>query len=130
VDALPDGLDAQIGTRARTLSGGQRQRVRLARALLAEPEILILIDPTSAVDAHTEARVAQRLKGYRAGRTTVVITTSPLLLVSTDAVAHLRHGRIAGTGHHTELLAQDPLYRSLVSRDADIDDDSLEAVSR
>lgn len=125
VDALPDRLDAQIGARARTLSGGQRQRVRLARALLAEPEILVLIDPTSAVDAHTEARVAQRLRGYRAGRTTVVITTSPLLLVSTDAVAHLRDGRIVSHGNHTELLAQDRLYRSLVSRDADIDEEAM-----
>lgn len=122
VDSLPHGLDTQIGTRARTLSGGQRQRVRLARALLAEPEILILMDPTSAVDAHTEARVAQRLKGYRAGRTTVVVTTSPLLLISTDAVAHLRAGRIVSTGAHTDLLEQDPHYRALVSRDTDIDD--------
>jgi len=128
VDALPGGLDTELGTRARTLSGGERQRVRLARALLAEPEILILIDPTSAVDAHTEARVAQRLKHHRAGRTTAVITTSPLLLVSTDAVAHLRDGRIVSAGTHTDLLDRDPLYRSLVSRDADIDDidDSLE----
>ena len=62
VDALPDGLDSPIGARARTLSGGQRQRVRLARALLAEPDVLILLDPTSAVDAHTEARIAERLR--------------------------------------------------------------------
>ena len=130
VDALPDGLDTGIGTRARTLSGGERQRIRLARALLAEPEILILIDPTSAVDAHTEARVAQRLRDYRAGRTTVVITTSPLLLVSTDSVAHLREGRIVNTGSHTELLERDSLYRALVARDADIDDPLEEAVPR
>jgi ABC-type multidrug transport system fused ATPase/permease subunit len=123
VDALPDGLDTWIGTRARTLSGGQRQRVRLARALLAEPEILILIDPTSAVDAHTEARVAQRLRHHREGRATLVVTTSPLLLVSTDEVAHLRDGRIVATGTHAELLRRDPLYRGLVSRD-----DSLEGV--
>jgi ABC-type multidrug transport system fused ATPase/permease subunit len=125
VDALPDGLDTEITTRARTLSGGQRQRVRLARSLLAEPEILILIDPTSAVDAHTEARVAQRLRDYRAGRTTVVMTTSPLLLVSTDAVAHLRDGRVVNHGNHNELLAEDRLYRGLVSRDADIDEEAL-----
>ncbi len=119
VDALPDGLAAPVGARARTLSGGQRQRVRLARALLAEPEVLILLDPTSAVDAHTEARVAQRLRAARAGRTTVVLATSPLLLGSADAVAHLRAGRIVAVGTHADLLDRDPGYRALVSRDSD-----------
>ncbi|MFU8872691.1 ABC transporter ATP-binding protein [Micromonospora sp. SL4-19] len=124
VDALPDGLAAPIGTRARTLSGGQRQRIRLARALLAEPDVLILIDPTSAVDAHTEARIGQRLRAARAGRTTIVLATSPLLLGCADTVAHLREGRIVAAGTHLELLEQDPSYRALVSRDsesADID---------
>ncbi|WBB52992.1 ABC transporter ATP-binding protein [Verrucosispora sp. WMMD573] len=119
VDAHPDGLAMPVGTRARTLSGGQRQRVRLARALLAEPDVLILIDPTSAVDAHTEARIARRLRAARAGRTTVVLTTSPLLLGRADLVAHLRHGRITAAGSHVELLAQDPSYRALVSRDGE-----------
>jgi ABC-type multidrug transport system fused ATPase/permease subunit len=118
-DALPEGLDTPIGGRARTLSGGQRQRVRLARALLAEPDVLILIDPTSAVDAHTEARIAQRLREARAGRTTVVLATSPLLLGHTDLVAHLHEGRIAATGTHAELLERHPPYRSLVARDSD-----------
>ncbi|MCW3842460.1 ABC transporter ATP-binding protein/permease [Micromonospora yasonensis] len=123
-DALPDGLATPISARARTLSGGQRQRVRLARALLAEPDVLILVDPTSAVDAHTEARVAQRLRAARAGRTTVVLATSPLLLGCADRVAHLRAGRIVAAGTHVELLEQDPSYRALVSRDsesADVD---------
>ncbi|MFF3855977.1 ABC transporter ATP-binding protein [Micromonospora sp. NPDC002575] len=115
-DALPDGLDTPIGARARTLSGGQRQRVRLARALLAEPEVLILVDPTSAVDAHTEARIAQRLREARAGRTTIVLATSPLLLGHADTVAHLSAGRIVATGAHADLLARDPGYRALVSR--------------
>ncbi|MFF5215981.1 ABC transporter ATP-binding protein [Micromonospora sp. NPDC000442] len=119
VDAHPDGLAMPVGTRARTLSGGQRQRVRLARALLAEPDVLILIDPTSAVDAHTEARIAQRLRAARAGRTTVVLTTSPLLLGRADLVAHLRHDRIIAAGSHTELLERDPSYRALVSRDSE-----------
>ncbi|TWJ23042.1 ABC-type multidrug transport system fused ATPase/permease subunit [Micromonospora endolithica] len=122
VDALPDGLATPIGARARTLSGGQRQRIRLARALLAEPEVLILVDPTSAVDAHTEARVAQRLRAARAGRTTIVLATSPLLLGCADEVAHLRDGRIVGTGTHLELLEQDPSYRALVSRRSDSGD--------
>ncbi|WP_405109809.1 ABC transporter ATP-binding protein/permease [Micromonospora sp. NBC_01405] len=119
VDALPDGLDTPLGARARTLSGGQRQRVRLARALLAEPEVLILIDPTSAVDAHTEARIAERLRAARAGRTTILLTTSPLLLGHADTVAHLRAGRIVATGTHAELLDRDRGYRALVARDGD-----------
>ncbi len=129
VDALPEGFATPIGTRARTLSGGQRQRVRLARALLAEPEVLILIEPTSAVDAHTEARIAERLRQARAGRTTVVLASSPLLLERADTVAHLRGGRIVATGSHAELLEQDPTYPALVSRDEDSPDidDSADA---
>ncbi|MFI7645254.1 ABC transporter ATP-binding protein [Micromonospora sp. NPDC049460] len=122
VDALPHGLDTPLDTRARSLSGGQRQRVRLARALLADPEVLILVEPTSAVDAHTEARIAARLREARAGRTTVVFTTSPLLLGRADRVAHLDAGRVVGAGGHADLLAADPGYRRLVARDdADAD---------
>jgi ABC-type multidrug transport system fused ATPase/permease subunit len=121
VDALPDGLDAEVGLHGWTLSGGERQRVRLARALLADADVLILVDPTSAVDAHTEARIAERLRGARAGRTTVVIATSPLLLRHTDVVAHLRAGRVVATGTHAELLVRDPGYRALVSRDGSDD---------
>ncbi|PYC76186.1 ABC transporter [Micromonospora arborensis] len=116
VDALPAGLDTPIDARARALSGGQRQRVRLARALRTEPEVLILIDPTSAVDAHTEARIAERLHAARAGRTTVVITTSPLLLGRADLVAHLSAGRITSTGTHEGMLDYEPGYRRLVAR--------------
>ncbi len=119
IEALPQGLQTQVGARARTLSGGQRQRIRLARALLAEPEVLILLDPTSAVDAHTEARIAARLRQARAGRTTVVFATSPLLLGAADTVAHLRHGRVVSTGTHLELLENDPSYRALVARDVE-----------
>ncbi|TDB76840.1 ABC transporter ATP-binding protein [Micromonospora sp. KC723] len=117
-DSLPAGLDSPVDVRARTLSGGQRQRVRLARALLAEPEVLILVDPTSAVDAHTEARVAERLRAARVGRTTVLLATSPLLLGRADTVAHLRSGRVVATGTHLELLDRDPGYRALVDRDS------------
>ncbi|WP_433271340.1 ABC transporter ATP-binding protein [Micromonospora vinacea] len=116
VDALPAGLDTPIDARARTLSGGQRQRIRLARALHSEPEVLILVDPTSAVDAHTEARIAERLREARAGRTTVVIATSPLLLGRADLVAHLSGDRITATGSHADLLDGDPAYRHLVAR--------------
>ncbi|MBM0279187.1 ABC transporter ATP-binding protein [Micromonospora sp. STR1s_6] len=119
VDALPAGLDTPIDARARTLSGGQRQRIRLARALRGEPEVLILVDPTSAVDAHTEARIAERLRAARAGRTTVLIATSPLLLGRADLVAHLSAGRITATGSHADLLDRDPGYRHLVARGSD-----------
>ncbi|MFG1891011.1 ABC transporter ATP-binding protein [Micromonospora sp. NPDC049051] len=120
VDALPRGLDTPLDTRARALSGGQRQRVRLARALLADPEVLILVEPTSAVDAHTEARIAERLRRARAGRTTVVLTTSPLLLGRADEVAYLVAGRVTATGGHADLLERDQGYRRLVARgDAD-----------
>jgi ABC-type multidrug transport system fused ATPase/permease subunit len=118
VDALPDGLDTDIDNRARRLSGGQRQRVRLTRALLAEPEILILVDPASAVDAHTEARIGQRLRDGRSGRTTVVIATSSLLLGCADSVAYVREGRVAATGTHSGLLDTTPGYRALVNREA------------
>nr|MDT0658099.1 ABC transporter ATP-binding protein [Micromonospora sp. DSM 115978] len=118
-DALPHGLATPIGTRARTLSGGQRQRVRLARAVLAEPEVLILADPTSAVDAHTEARIARRLRVARSGRSTVLITTSPLLLERADTVAYLDGGRVVATGNHGDLLTREPGYRALVARDAE-----------
>ncbi|MEH0822600.1 ABC transporter ATP-binding protein [Micromonospora sp. CPCC 205739] len=117
-EALPDGLDTPLDARARTLSGGQRQRIRLARALLAEPEVLILVDPTSAVDAHTEARIAERLHAARAGRTTLLLATSPLLLGRADTVAHLQAGRIVATGSHADLLDRDPGYRRLVDRDS------------
>ncbi|MEI5526730.1 ABC transporter ATP-binding protein [Streptomyces brasiliscabiei] len=125
VQGLPDGLDSAVDALGRNLSGGQRQRVRLARALLADPEILLAVEPTSALDAHTEARVAQRLRAARAGRTTLVTTTSPLVLDHADLVLHLVDGKVAATGTHRELLAAEPGYRALVARDAgDMDDDT------
>jgi ABC-type multidrug transport system fused ATPase/permease subunit len=127
VDALPEGLSSPVGARGRTLSGGQRQRVRLARALLAEPDVLILVDPTSAVDAHTEARIGQRVRAARAGRTTVLLCTSPLLLGVADRVAYLDRGTLVGYGTHAELLATCPGYRALVSREEADDADAATA---
>ncbi|MDP4511000.1 ABC transporter ATP-binding protein [Nonomuraea turcica] len=116
VRGLPDGLDSAIDPQGRNLSGGQRQRVRLARALLADPETLLAVEPTSAVDAHTEAAIAGRLRAARSGRTTVVTSTSPLVLDQTDTVYYLEDGVVAATGSHQDLLAEQPGYRLLVSR--------------
>lgn len=117
LEALPEGLDSVVSERGRTFSGGQRQRLVLARALTSDPEVLVLVEPTSAVDAHTEARIATRLREHRAGRTTVVTTTSPLLLDVVDEVAYLSGGRIVATGTHQRLLDEVPAYRSVVTRE-------------
>lgn len=116
---LPDGLDSAIDAQGRNLSGGQRQRVRLVRALLADPEVLLAVEPTSALDAHTEAAVADRLRAERTDRTTVVASTSPLLLDRADTVYYLVDGKTAATGSHQRLLTEEPGYRSLVARDTD-----------
>jgi ABC-type multidrug transport system fused ATPase/permease subunit len=116
VDALPERLDAIVDERARSFSGGQRQRLVLARALLSDPEVLVLVEPTSAVDAHTEARIAQRLRRARTGRTTVIVTTSPLLLDRADHVVLLEGGRVAAEGTHRKLLRTHPGYRETVTR--------------
>jgi ABC-type multidrug transport system fused ATPase/permease subunit len=110
------GLDTAVEPQGRNLSGGQRQRVRLARALLADPEVLLAVEPTSALDVHTEALVADRLRAAREGRTTVVTSTSPPLLERADVVHYLVDGRVAASGHHRDLLAGHPGYRALVSR--------------
>jgi ABC-type multidrug transport system fused ATPase/permease subunit len=128
LDALPDGLDAEVEERGRSLSGGQRQRMVLARALIAEPDVLVLDEPTSAVDAHTEARIAQSLHTARAGRTTVVMTTSPLLLEQCDEVAFMDGGTIVDVGRHRALMHGNPNYRSVVTRgESDLVDLSTES---
>jgi ABC-type multidrug transport system fused ATPase/permease subunit len=122
VQALPDGLKSPMTAQARNLSGGQRQRIRLARALLADPEILLTVEPTSALDAHTEAVVAARLGSARKGSTTVVTTTSPLVLDHMDTVHFVRDGKVTATGPHHELLDTNPGYRSVVARDTEARD--------
>ncbi|WP_412753586.1 ABC transporter transmembrane domain-containing protein [Krasilnikovia sp. M28-CT-15] len=119
VQALPAGSDSAIASHGGNLSGGQRQRLRLVRALLADPEVLLATEPTSALDAHTEATLAHRLKTARAGRTTVVTTTSPLLLDQADVVFHVVDGRVTARGPHHELMAREPSYRALVERTGD-----------
>jgi ABC-type multidrug transport system fused ATPase/permease subunit len=116
LDALPGGLDGRVTERGRSFSGGQRQRLVLTRALLADPEVLVLVEPTSAVDAHTEARIADRLVRARSGRTTVVTTSSPLVLDRADVVLFLDGGRVVAEGEHHQLLRDVPSYAAYVTR--------------
>ncbi|WP_073753965.1 ABC transporter transmembrane domain-containing protein [Streptomyces sp. CB03234] len=97
VEALPAGLDTRLDEGGRALSGGQRQRLVLARALLAAPDVLVLEDPTSSVDAHTEARVVERVAAARAGRTTIVFSDSPLWCGVADREVRLDAGHVPGS---------------------------------
>jgi len=118
-EGLQGGWQGRIDERGRGLSGGQRQRVVLARVLGLDPQILILVDPTSAVDAHTEALIAGRLVEHRRGKTTIVTTVSPLLLHHADRVAFLFNKRVTAYGTHEELLRTNEDYRRTVARALD-----------
>lgn len=120
LDLFPDGLDHELHAGGRTLSGGQRQRIGLARALAADPRLLVLVDPSTAVDAVTEAEIARGLRTLRHGsdadpnRTTVVLTSSPALCAAADRVVHL-----AGTmviGRHDDLLRSRGEYQAVMGR--------------
>ncbi|MFF5666963.1 ABC transporter transmembrane domain-containing protein [Streptomyces griseofuscus] len=125
-----DPMDARITERGRSLSGGQRQRLALARSLVTDPEVLVLDEPTSAVDSHTEARIADGLRRLRSGRTTVVFTSSPLLLDRADRVVLVHEDEVLATGTHRELFENEPRYRAVVTREteaepATADEDAL-----
>ncbi|MCT1458169.1 ABC transporter ATP-binding protein/permease [Aestuariimicrobium sp. p3-SID1156] len=125
-DAVPGGWAGVIDEKGRGLSGGQRQRLVLARALTLDPEVLVLVEPTSAVDAHTEARIAERLPGHREGRTTVLTTVSPLWLRRADRVVLMTDGQCIATGTHEELFERSD-YRRIVARGLEEDMDKEEA---
>ena len=132
LDSVPGGLEGELSEKGRSLSGGQRQRVALARALLLDPEILVLVEPTSAVDAHTEARIAARLADARRGRTTLVVTASPLVLDHVDEVQLVEDGRVVARGAHAELLDGGDVagtYRRVVGRQLQ-DDETMTGGAR
>lgn len=111
---LPGGGDAAVSERGRSLSGGQRQRVALARALAADRPVLVVHDPTTAVDAVTEARIAAGIREIRRDRTTILVTTSPALLTVADRVVLLDGGRVVDEAPHAELIRRHALYRTAV----------------
>jgi ATP-binding cassette, subfamily B, bacterial len=114
---LPWGLDTRIGEQGMALSGGQRQRVALARAILARPEVLVLDDPLSALDVHTEAKVTAALASVLTSSTALIVAHRPSTVLLADRVALLDGGVIAAVGTHHELLATQPRYRELMSAD-------------
>ncbi|MFF8247706.1 ABC transporter ATP-binding protein [Streptomyces griseus] len=112
--ALAGGTGGRIGERGSSLSGGQRQRVALARALAADRSVLVVHDPTTAVDAATEARIAAGIRRARTGRTTVLVTSSPALLAATDRVVLVDGGTITAEAPHEDLVRDHPVYRTAV----------------
>jgi ATP-binding cassette subfamily B protein len=116
VARLPHGFDTRVGERGLSLSGGQRQRLAIARALLADPRVLILDDATSAVDASTEQSIKLALDEAMAGRTTFVIAHRLSTISLADEIVVLEHGRIVAHGDHEHLLGASELYRQIVEK--------------
>ncbi len=116
IEGLPDGYDTRIGERGLTLSGGQRQRIAIARALLADPRILVLDDATSAVDASTEQEIKRALQEVMAGRTTIVVAHRLSTIALADEIAVLESGRLLDHGTHEELLERSAFYGEIVEK--------------
>ena len=118
VHALPRGVQTQVGEQGLSLSGGQRQRLALARAVVGRPRFLVLDDPLSALDVHTESLVEAALREVLATTTALVVAHRPSTVLLADRVALLDGGRITAVGTHRELLDREERYRWLMSGDA------------
>jgi ATP-binding cassette subfamily B protein len=116
---LPWGLDTRIGEQGLSLSGGQRQRLALARAIVGRPRVLVLDDPLSALDVHTEARVEEALRPILADRTALVVVHRPSTISLADRAALIDDGRIVAAGSHRDLLASEPRYAAILSQAAE-----------
>jgi ATP-binding cassette, subfamily B, bacterial len=119
---LPWGLDTRLGEQGLTLSGGQRQRLALARAVLGRPRVLVLDDPLSALDVHTEALVEQALRQVLAGTTALVVAHRASTVLLADRVALLVGGTLTAVGTHSGLLASVPAYRDLLAQESDLEE--------
>jgi ATP-binding cassette subfamily B protein len=120
VHDLPWGLDTRIGEQGLSLSGGQRQRLALARAVLGRPSVLVLDDPLSALDVHTESLVEEALRRILVGTTALLVVHRPSTVALADRVALLENGTIVATGTHSELMETVPSYRAVLSQDAEV----------
>jgi ATP-binding cassette subfamily B protein len=116
---LPWGLDTRVGEQGLSLSGGQRQRLALARAVIGRPRVLVLDDPLSALDVHTEALVEEALKRVLAGTTALLVVHRPSTVALADRVALLQDGTITATGTHSQLLENVSAYREILSQQAE-----------
>jgi ATP-binding cassette, subfamily B, bacterial len=119
IAGLPDGYETVLGERGFSLSGGQRQRIAIARAILADPAVLVLDDATSAVDATKEHEIRAALAKVMHGRTTLVIAHRPATIALADRVAVLENGRIVEEGTHAELVSRSGRYRALLALESE-----------
>lgn len=119
IEDMPDGYDTLVGERGFSLSGGQRQRIAIARAILADPRVLILDDATSAVDPSKEHEIRAAMGEVMAGRTTLVIAHRPATIALADRVVLIDSGQVAASGSHEQLLADSPAYRRVLAREVD-----------